>query len=54
MWDARLASLAGGKEGYQISEPFLGAAEDVLGLQGIGQLLKLLRVATAEESVGAL
>src|SRR6516225_9226472 len=50
--DTRLASLAGGKEGYQRSEPFLSAAGDVLGLQGINELLKPLGVATPEESVG--
>ena len=37
--DTRLTSLAGGKEGYQASEPFLSATRDVLGLQGIGELL---------------
>ena len=53
MLDPGLPALAGGKEGYQVSEPFLGAAEDVLGLEGVGQSLKFLGVATAEESVGA-
>jgi hypothetical protein len=53
MLDARLASLAGGKEGHQASEPFLSTAEDVLGLQGIRQGLKLPGVATPEKSIGA-
>jgi len=48
-----LASLPGGKEGGQISEPFLSATGDVLRLQGISELLKLLGVTTAEKSVGA-
>ena len=39
--DTRLPSLASGKEGDQISEPFLGATGNVLGLQGIGEVLKL-------------
>src|ERR1043166_2856669 len=35
MLDASLASLAGGKERQKTSQPFLGAAEDVLGLKRI-------------------
>jgi len=51
--DTRLASLAGGKKGCQASEPFLSAARDVVGLQGIGKLLKPLGVAPPQEGVGA-
>ena len=51
--DTGLAPFAGGKEGDQVSKPFLGAAGDVLRLQGIGELLKPLGVATPQESVGA-
>ena len=53
MLDARLASLAGGKERHQASQPFLSTAEDVLGLKGIGQSLQLLGIATPEKSMGA-
>jgi hypothetical protein len=38
----------------QISEPFLPATQKIVRSQRIGQLLKLLRLAAAEECVGTL
>ncbi|MFQ5929006.1 MAG: hypothetical protein ACE5MK_04865 [Acidobacteriota bacterium] len=53
MLAAPLLALLLRKEGGEVSEPLLPAGNELLGRQGVGQLLESFRVAAMEEGIGA-
>ena len=54
MLAARLSALSFAEERGEAGEPFLAAARQILGRQGVGQLLETLRCAAAQKSIRAL
>ena len=42
------------EEWSQAGQPFLSAAQQIVGGQGIGQFLKLLRMAAIQKCIGTL
>src|SRR5438270_8157653 len=54
MLAACLSALSFAEERGEAGQPFLAAARQILGSQGIGQLLETLRCAAAQKSIRAL
>src|SRR5947209_554068 len=54
MLAACLSALSFAEERGEASQPFLAAARQILGSQGVGQLLETLRCAAAKKSIRAL